>query len=107
MRRAGGLVLAILLALAARPALADKIDGAWCRENGTHLSIDGPHIVSPGGTATEGAYARHYFSFVVPPGEPDAGVTMEMRLLNEETMQSRVGPTAPVLTWRRCSPDVS
>jgi hypothetical protein len=30
-----------------------------------------------------------------------------MRLLNEETMQSRVGPTAPVLTWRRCSPDVS
>jgi hypothetical protein len=88
-------------------ACADKIDGAWCRESGERLSIDGPAIVTPAGTATNGQYSRHFFSYVVPPGEPDAGVTVQMRLLNEETMQSRTGQDAPVLTWHRCTPAVS
>ena len=88
-------------------ARADVIDGAWCREPGGRLTIDGPTIVTPAGTATRGTYSRHYFSYVVPSGESGAGTTIEMRLLNEETMQMRAGPAAPVETWRRCTPAVS
>jgi hypothetical protein len=43
----------------------------------------------------------------VPGNEPNAGTTMLLRLLNEETMQRRAGPTAPVETWHRCAPPVS
>jgi hypothetical protein len=102
------LALAVLVAITlADTALADVIDGAWCREAGQRLSIDGPSIVTPGGTATEGNYSRHFFTYVVPKGEPGAGTTIEMRLLNEQTMQSRPGPGGPVQTWHRCSPAVS
>ncbi|MDA8253439.1 MAG: hypothetical protein M0Z28_30290 [Rhodospirillales bacterium] len=88
-------------------ARADVIDGAWCREPARRLTIDGPVIVTPAGNATRGNYSRHYFSYVVPAGEPGAGATVELRLLNEETMQLRTAPDAPIETWHRCSPAVS
>lgn len=101
-------VLAMLGAVAgASAARADVIDGAWCREPALRLTIDGPAVVTPAGHALKGEYSRHYFRYVVPAGEPGAGATMEMRLLNEETMQSRLGPGSPIDTWHRCSPDVS
>lgn len=93
--------------LAAGTARADVIDGAWCHAPAQRLTIDGPAIVTPAGTATQGNYSRHYFSYTVPAGEAGAGSTVELRLLNEETMQRRSGPDAPVETWHRCSPDVS
>ncbi len=89
------------------PALADAIDGSWCKDSGGRLSIDGPAIVTPGGTALRGSYSRHAFSYTAPPGEPDAGATIEMRLLNEETMQMRASPDAVPQTWHRCAPSVS
>jgi hypothetical protein len=88
-------------------ARADVIDGAWCLPTGKRLTIRGPEIVTPAGTRTEGDYSRHFFSYTAPAGDPDAGATIQMRLLNEETMQSRTAPGAPVETWHRCSPAVS
>src|SRR5579859_724378 len=92
----------LALALSAGSARADKIDGFWCDDTGQRLSIDGPAIVTPAGNAITGDYNRHFFSYVVPSGEPNGGATMQMRLLNEETMQRRAGPGATVETWHRC-----
>ena len=92
----------------AGPARADKIDGSWCDEGGQRLSIDGPAIVTPGGNSLGGDYNRHFFRYVVPDGEPNSGATIQMRLLNEETMQRRLaGPSAAVETWHRCGAPVS
>jgi hypothetical protein len=104
--RSGAAALAFAW-LAASAARADVIDGAWCHERGEKLTIEGPAIVTPAGTPTQGFYSRHYFRYVVPNGEQAAGSTIEMRLLNEETMQLRTAPSGPVQTWHRCSPEVS
>jgi hypothetical protein len=95
------------LALATGAARADKIDGSWCDSTGQRLSIDGPAIVTPGGHAITGDYNRHHFSYVVPADEPNGGATMQLRLLNEETMQRRAGPGTTVETWHRCATPVS
>lgn len=90
----------------ARTAHADAIDGAWC--NGPQrLSIAGPSVMTPDGSAISGDYSRHFFSYVVPPNEPRAGAQIQMRLLNEETMQMRAGENAQAETWNRCTPPVS
>ncbi len=101
------IITGIALAALSTGARADVIDGAWCREPDGRLTIDGPTIVTPAGITTRGTYSRHYFSYVVPNGESGAGTTIEMRLLNEETMQMRAGPAGPIETWLRCSPAVS
>lgn len=95
-----------LLAMAGT-AHADAIDGSWCLDSGERLSINGPTIVTPAGTPLWGNYNRHFFSYEAPKGEPSAGATIQMRLLNENTMQRRAGPDAPVETWHRCSPATS
>lgn len=99
--------VALAIVAGASPALADAIDGSWCHDPGQRLSIDGPAIVTPSGTALRGKYSRHYFTYVAPPGEPHSGATIEMRLLNEDTMQWRDSPDATPETWHRCSPAVS
>lgn len=108
-RAASAMAAAVLgLMAGATAARADVIDGTWCRGTAQRLTIDGPAVVTPAGHALQGEYARHYFRYVVPAGEPSAGATMEMRLLNEDTMQSRAGgPGKPIDTWHRCSPDIS
>ena len=100
-------VLGLALAGFAGSARADKIDGSWCDTTGQRLTIDGPAIVTPGGNAITGDYNRHFFSYVAPAGEPNGGTTMQMRLLNEETMQRRAGEGAVVETWHRCAAPVS
>lgn len=103
---AGGTAAFILFATP-HVARADRIDGIWCTTDGLRLSIDGPAIHTPGGNALQGDYSRHFFSYIAPAGETGAGAVVQMRLLNEETMQSRAGEGAPVLTWHRCQPPVS
>ena len=50
---------------------------------------------------------------VVPPAEPEAGHTVAMLLINENTMNLRSGADAasaaqaPVQVWLRCAPPVS
>jgi hypothetical protein len=91
----------------ARSACADVIDGSWCHEKGSRMTIDGPIIITPTGTRTEGNYSRHFFSYVVPDGDPGAGALVKMRLLNEETVQVQAGPEAPWVIWHRCQPTIS
>jgi hypothetical protein len=96
---------AITLVLGSQAARADVIDGAWCLDSGRRISIDGPNIVTPAGTRTKGEYSRHYFQYVVPAGDPGAGETISMQLLNEETV--RVHESGADVIWHRCGPSVS
>ena len=101
---------AAVLLLVSGPALADAIDGNWCHNDGRRLSIRGPEIVTPGGKKMEGNYSRHWFSYVAPAPEPGAGETIFMTLLNENTVQLRVGQAASgslEQVWVRCAPSIS
>lgn len=88
--------------LASGTALTDAIDGDWCHGD-RKLSIDGPEIVTPEGTAMTGSYDRHAFAYVVPDHEPDAGDQIYMQQLSEESMRLMVGSwTAEAEMWHRC-----
>jgi len=106
MRFLTGSVGAALLAIV-DPALADAIDGDWCRADGKRMTIRGPAIVTPGGQQTNGDYTRHAFSYVVPAGEAGAGSTVAIQLLSEYLAHARQGADATVQEWRRCQPGVS
>ena len=94
-----------LLLFGARAAVADAIDGNWCLDNGSRLSINGSDIVTPGGRQIKGDYDRHHFSYVVPASEPGAGGTVAMVLLSE--IQMRLKPPTGEQLWRRCGKPVS
>jgi hypothetical protein len=110
-----GLAAALTALLPAGPIRADTIDGEWCTTSGKQLSIAGPQIVTPLGNRLQGVYHRHDFSYVVPAPEPEAGQTVQMVLVNEQTVHSRLVASAappgqtpdPVLVWVRCTPKVS
>lgn len=109
MRTRSLLYIAAIFAflLPAAPALADKIDGNWCFTDGRHMSIDGPNIVTPGGTRMTGEYDRHGFRYVVPPGEADAGAQVDMVQFDEYTIQVTTTPgttagAARTEIWKRC-----
>lgn len=107
MRLPFALCLAIA-ALSAHPARADAIDGEWCQPDGRNMSIRGANIVTVGGNGIVGHYTRHAFSYVIPGAEPGAGQTVQMVLLNEDTVQlmwpeAAVKPPAKQLEiWHRC-----
>ena len=92
--------------VAATPALADAIDGAWCHE-ASRLTINGAAIVTPAGARIQGDYSRHAFSYVAPPGDANPGTTVSMRLINEDTVQLRAGAQAATEVWLRCGPPIS
>ena len=102
-----------IVAFAANPARADAIDGHWCFTDGKRISIQGPAIVTPAGSHIQGDYSRHFFSYVAPQSDPDAGQTVSMALVNEDTVHLRIGtaPTyssdGPVQVWHRCGPPTS
>jgi hypothetical protein len=106
MRLLIGLVGTALLGFSC-PALADAIDGDWCRADGKRMMIRGPAIVTPGGQQTNGNYTRHSFSYVIPAGEAGAGATVSIQLLSEYLAHARQGIDAPVQEWRRCQPGIS
>jgi hypothetical protein len=61
-----------------------------------------PFLQAP---AIKGDYARHHFAYVAPAGDPDAGASVLMQLLNEEEMnvyKARDGKTGEPALWRRC-----
>ena len=97
-RAALALLPALLLAT---PAAADEISGDWCSPGGAQLRIEGAEIVTPGGQRTRGIYSRHSYEFVVPDGEVDAGLTVQMRQLSEERVRVTYEDRAPV-EWARC-----
>ena len=93
--------------LTATTARADAIDGNWCRSDGKRMSIRGSEIVTPGGSKTLGDYSRHFFSYVVPSGEPGAGNKVAISLQNEYLAHAREGNDPAIQEWRRCHADVS
>ncbi len=100
------IIVALPALVVAGPVFADAIDGDWCAAPEVrHMSIDGPKIVTPAGTATTGDYSRHAFSYVVPEGDPGAGDRIDMRLLSEEEVQVIVNGADPEV-WRRCDLNV-
>lgn len=90
-------------------ARADVIDGNWCGPNNRTMTIDGPQIMTPGGSRIRGDYGRHGFSYVVPEPESGAGSTIVMVLLDEHTVHLRVrargaqSAEGPVQIWKRCN----
>ena len=99
-----GFVAAVALAagcmLGQSEARADAIDGMWCRDSRS-MHIDGPSIVTPGGTSMTGDYDRHGFRYVVPPGEEGTGETVVMVLLGDHDLDVTLGEGATE-RWRRC-----
>ncbi len=91
---------AALLALAAGGARADAIDGNWCASDGKVMSIEGPRIVTPGGTPATGDYSRHAFAYTVPAPDSGAGNEVRLVLVDEDTVRVVAGP--PPEIWRRC-----
>jgi len=86
---------------------ADQIDGNWCRGM-RHLSIDGPNIVTPGGTRMTGEYDRHGFRYVVPSGEAGAGDTVVMWQVHDGLMQMTVSSKPDLVEdWNRCQRKIS
>jgi hypothetical protein len=91
----------------ASPAMADAIDGDWCNA-GKHLMIDGPKIVTPGGTSIIGNYDRHAFRYKVPASEKGAGENVFMVQRSEEIMnfwqtpEAAPGSETPPQVWTRC-----
>lgn len=100
---AAAILVPALLIVAATPALADRIDGDWCL--GTkHFSIDGETIKTPAGNSVSGIYSRHAYAYSIPPGEPNAGKTVRMRLMNEKQVDVLPTPDAVDEVWERCEP---
>lgn len=99
-------LVASILALAllpATPARADAIDGHWCAEDGRHLSIDGPAIVTPAGQTLRGDYRRHFFRYIIPASEPHAGQPTAMTLVSDDVLHLKVQiDAAKMEVWRRC-----
>jgi hypothetical protein len=96
------LTAAAVILLAPALARADAIDGHWCAPDGRVMTIEGPRILTPGGNQIIGDYSRHAFSYLVPAGESDAGATIAMVLLNEETVRLRPANGAEDEIWHRC-----
>lgn len=94
---------AAAILLTATPALADRIDGNWCYKT-RHLSIDGPRIVTPGGTKMTGLYDRHGFQYTVPAGEADAGAQVDMTQHDDNTVQITTTGNGQNRSeiWNRC-----
>jgi hypothetical protein len=110
--RGAGFAAAVLVLSWTGQAAADAIDGDWCLDGAGRFSIRGPAIVTPGGNRTQGDYRRHSFSYVVPDGESNQGLTIYMLLMNENTVYLRAGATPAdesrgVQVWHRCTPEVS
>ena len=103
---------ALIVAVTAH-AWADAIDGHWCYPDGRRISIQGPAIVTPAGSRIQGDYARHFFTYIVPPVDPDPGQTVFMALVNEDTVHLRIGarpsysPDETTQVWHRCGPPTS
>jgi hypothetical protein len=94
-------------------AMADAIDGHWCYLDGKRISIQGPAVITPGGAHIQGDYSRHFFSYIAPQADPDAGQTVSMALINDDVVHLHVGASAsyssqgPMQVWHRCGPPTS
>lgn len=105
-------IVSVALCLAASPARADAIDGAWCSPAGERVTINGEEVITPGGKTVKGTYTRHTMSFTIPEGEPGAGNKLYMEQLHEGAVkvttikEVQVEPGAHE-DWQRCPSELS
>jgi hypothetical protein len=79
------------------------LDGNWCHADGKRLTVKGADIVTPGGKPLRADYARTFASWVIPEGEPNAGMSVTMMLLGTDRAHTREGAAdTPPQEWRRC-----
>jgi len=84
-------------------SLLPTLDGDWCHADGKRLTVKGADIVTPDGKPLRADYARTFASWVIPEGEPNAGMTVTMMLLGSDRAHTRQGAAdTPPLEWRRC-----
>jgi hypothetical protein len=72
-----------------------------------HFAIEGPRIVTSGGTRMTGDYDRHGFRYTIPESEPEAGTVVVMVLHSETTLELFRRPrgattNSPGELWNRC-----
>ncbi|MEJ1159204.1 hypothetical protein [Prosthecomicrobium sp. N25] len=97
-------VVALAAGVAAGPAMADSIDGKWCRKDGRRMEISGSTIITPGGTSMQGDYTRHAFRYRVPDQEEFGGTVRFLRLNGEDWVYAYPAdqPAAEPEVWERC-----
>lgn len=95
-------LISLIIGLTPVGARADAIDGNWCTDDGQHMSIDGPKLVTPGGTSMKGRYARHSFDYTVPDPEPGAGDAVALVLIHDDLLHATREGSTTVEPWRRC-----
>ena len=104
----GTLLLVLASMLVTTTARADAIDGNWCHTSHGNLEIRGENIITPGGTQMTGAYTRHTFRYVSPAGERAANQTINMAIVDDETLHLIVeGTDSGIEVWQRCRVNVS
>ena len=89
-------------------ARADQIDGDWCSSKSRRqLNIQGRIIITPAGERVNGNYDRHYFDYLAPTGELEAGKRVQMRQVNDNVMLFLAeGDPAPEV-WNRCAKPIA
>lgn len=109
MRNMFGTVMLVLASmLVATSAQADAIDGNWCHSSHGNLEIRGENIITPGGAQMTGTYTRHTFRYVSPEGERAANQTINMAIVDDETLHLLVEDTGNgIEVWQRCRVNVS
>jgi hypothetical protein len=90
-------------------ASADQIDGNWCSLDGQRLSIDGPHVITPGGNSLIANYGRHHIDYEIPKGEPRAGDRFTADQLSDDEIRVTIIKGATTTTakpeiWTPCKP---
>ena len=90
-------------------ARAQTIDGDWCSIDGIRtMSIQGATAIGPDGGPITGDYELHFFRFLVPAGQPRAGATVSMVLLDVDTARLTdtgdrwLATVAAGELWHRC-----
>lgn len=99
----------IILVAATQPALADQIDGNWCSPDGQSISVDGPNVVTPGGSKISANYDRHHVDFQIPEGEPHSGDRFSADQLNDDQIsvsitRARDARAGKAVIWTPCRP---
>jgi len=103
-----GLVALLSLVASAGSAQADAIEGNWCHPQHGNFEIRGPNILTPGGQQMTGDYSRHGFEYVAPAGERAAEESINLALVDDETLHLLIKQAnAEIEVWRRCTVNVS
>jgi hypothetical protein len=104
MIRNRGLLAVLALLLVATPAWADQIVGEWCPPGGSvSLIVKNYDDVSFAGQAVEASVGRHHVDFVIPAGQPGAGMRFDADQLSDEEIRVTIGEKAPEI-WTPCKP---